>query len=489
MRLLKPLALASFFLLFSFSAGAADYYWTKYLQPNVGEKFTNPTTACRTLYPPSRDWGSSFLLGADAVSGSCRVGCFSGWCDVGTVFKHSTAEPVPGGQSCQRDGTPLTGFGFITNSSGQCVDYINADPPSQCKSLSGRTGPTTLQVTFDSDGNPITPPPISVQGCEAQAYGVAHCKMAPVRKFPTGGSIQSSINKCVVDVKFTGNTSGQGSPVILPPGSPNDGVCDPSSPCPPPQDPPIQNDHKPCVYVLDGEGRRVCSSNKWNANPGQTSCGTVNGQFQCIGKAPTSNGIVIDTTVTDTQNADGTTTSVKDDKITHTTCTGAYSCNTTVTNNKTSIIKDMGGNTIGQSSQCTGPHCSKDGQDDADGDDLKDCIGIGCGLGSGSGPGTGIGDEGEGGEFSGPENSEVAGFGETTSAFMSRLNSAPVVAAAQNLSFIGGGSCQFGSFTVPILGTLSFQPVCAWAAEWLAPLRAIMLAVWALLAVRVFLEA
>lgn len=400
-----------------------------------------------------------------------------------------SVEVEDGGQSCQREGTPLTGFGFITNSSGACVDYINADPPSQCKSLSGRTGPTTLQITFDSDGNPITPPPISVQGCEAQAYGVAHCKMAPVRKFPTGGSIQSSINKCVVDVKFTGNTSGAGSPVILPPGSPNDGVCDPLSPCPPPQDPPIQNDHKPCVYVLDGEGRRVCSSNTWNANPGQTSCGTVNGQFQCIGKAPTSNGIVIDTTVTDTQNADGTTTSVKDDKITQTTCTGAYSCNTTVTNNKTSIIKDMGGNTIGQSSQCTGPHCSKDGQDDADGDGLKDCIGIGCGLGSGSGPGTGIGDEVEGGEFSGPENSEVAGFGETTSQFMSRVQGSPIVAAASGLTFASGGSCSFGSFTVPILGTLSFQPMCAWAADWLGPLRAIMLAVWALVAIRTFFEA
>src|SRR5690606_11430010 len=191
----------------------------------------------------------------------------------------------------------------------------------------------------------------------------------------------------------------------------------------------------------------------------------------------------IDTTVTDKQNADGTTTTTKEDTITQTNCTGAYSCSTQVTNNKTSIIKDSNGNTIGQNSECTGPHCAVDGKGDADGDGLKDCIGVGCGSG------TGEGEEGEDEEFGGPENEDVGTFGETTSQFMDRVGSSPIVEAARGLSFGSGGSCSFGSFTVPMLGTLSFQPMCAWAAEWFAPLRAIMLAVWALVAVRTFFEA
>jgi len=72
---------------------------------------------------------------------------------------------------------------------------------------------------------------------------------------------------------------------------------------------------------------------------------------------------------------------------------------------------------------------------------------------------------------------------------MDRVEGSPIVSAARGLSFSSGGSCSFDAFTVPILGTLSFQPICGWAADWLGPLRAIMLAVWALVAVRTFFEA
>ncbi len=477
------------FFSFSSIASAQEYYWVRKNAPN-SPHYPSAKAACG---------GNELSMSSNPAEATCLVRDMTGWIYTSYAIVRigdtcsGVYDPdigsctIPGGQACEGEGTPLSGFGHITNASGECVDYVNADTPSQCKSLSGRTGPTTIRVTFDNDGNPITPPPINVGGCEAQAYGVAHCKMAPVRKFSTGGSIQSSSNKCNVDVKFTGNTSGQGSLTILPPGSTDDGVCDPAAPCPPPQEPPIQNDKKPCVYVEDGEGRRVCSSSQWNAIPGQSSCGTVNGVFKCIGKAPTSNGITIDTTVTDTNNSDGSTTSVKNDKITQTVCTGAYSCSTQTTNNKTTIIKDANGKTTSQSSDCTGPHCSTDGKDDKDGDGLKDCIGVGCGSGSGSGEGSG--EEGEEEEFGGPENEDVGSFGETTSQFMGRVEGSPIVEAARGLSFGSGGSCSFGSFTVPMLGTLSFQPMCAWAAEWFGPLRAIMLAVWALVAVRTFFEA
>lgn len=480
------------FFSFSSIATAQEYYWVRKNAPN-SPHYPSAKAACG---------GNELSMSSNPAEATCLVRDMDGWIYTSYAIVRvgdtcsGVYDPdigsctIPGGQTCEGEGTPKSGFGFITNASGACVDYTQADVPSQCKNLGGQGGFTNVYVTFDSDGNPQMPPPMNVGGCEATPMDVGHCKMAPVRKFPTGGSIQSSVNKCKIGVNFTGNTSGN-APYAPPPlssGPGDDGICDNPGGCPDPADPPIQNDKRPCVYVEDGEGRRVCSSSQWNAKPGQSNCGAVNGKWVCIGKAPTSNGISIDTTVTDTKNPDGSTTSVKDDKITQTICSGAYSCSTQTSNNKTTIIKDANGNTTGQSSDCTGPHCSVDGKDDKDGDGLKDCIGVGCGFGSGSGNGDGDGDEGDE-EFGGPENEDVGTFGETTSQFMDRVEGSPIVSAARGLSFGSGGSCSFGSFTVPMLGTLSFQPMCAWAAEWFAPLRAIMLAVWALVAVRTFFEA
>lgn len=383
------------------------------------------------------------------------------------------------GSSCEGDSPPLSGFGHIKDANGDCVDYTRADTPSQCKSLAGTSGFTNVQISFGSDGDPIPPPPMTVQGCAAVPGPTAHCKMAPERCTSGKGlgiCMQASTNTCRIAVSFTGETAGDGS--ILPiGGNGKDGVCPPGDDCTPPT-PPDQREDKPCNYVYDGEGRKVCDSSQWQAKPGETSCGLVNGQMTCIGKAPTSNGINIGTKIEEKQNADGTTTTTKTDTVTETNCNGANSCQTKTTTNKTVVIKDGNGNKVSETGECTGPHCET-GSGDANGDGLSDCIGANC-----------KGDEeGEDDEFSGPENDEVATIGDATADFMSRIEGAPIVAAASNLSFGSGGSCNFGSFTVPILGTLSFQPMCSWAADWFAPIRAIMLCCWALVAVRTFFEA
>lgn len=385
-----------------------------------------------------------------------------------------------GGESCEGSEPPLSGFGHIKNSAGECVDFTRADTPSQCKSLGGTSGFTNVQISFGSDGSPIPPPPMDVQGCAAVPGPTAHCKMAPERCTSANGlglCMQSSTNTCRIAVSFTGATAGDGS--ILPiGGNGEDGVCPPGEDCTPPT-PPDQREDKPCNYVYDGEGRKVCDSSQWQAKPGETSCGLVNGQMTCIGKAPTSNGINIGTKIEEKQNADGTTTTTKTDTVTETNCNGANSCQTKTTTNKTVVIKDGNGNKVSETGECTGPHC-KTGSGDANGDGLSDCIGANC---NGE-------EEGEDEEFSGPENDEVATFADATSDFIVRVEGSPIISAARGLSFsAGGGACSFGSFNVPMLGTLSFQPMCAWAADWFGPIRVIMLCVWALVAVRTFFEA
>jgi hypothetical protein len=374
------------------------------------------------------------------------------------------------GESCELDGQPLTGFGFIQNSEGQCVDFARADTPSQCKSLGGKAGFTDIYVSFDDDGNPQNPPKTTVQGCETNVATTAHCTKAPVRNFATGGSIQSSFSKCRVGVSFTGNTAGPGD-LAISSGPDTDGVCDSAIDCPDPTPLPSENESKPCVYTEDGEGRRVCDSSSFNYKPGDSSCGTVNGEFKCVGKAPTANGVDIKTTITEKNNPDGTKTITKEDVATTTKCIGAYSCTTQNTTNKSVTIKDGSGNTLSESGSCTGPACSDKGQGGLDA----------CAVGQE------CSEEEE--EFSGPENEEAAGFGASTQAFVDRANGAPIIAAARGLTFSGGGSCSFGSFSVPVLGTLSFQPMCGWAADWFGPLKALMLCVWGLVAVRTFFEA
>src|SRR5690606_36521624 len=131
----------------------------------------NNSVGCRNASQPSDTNVNTYIIhrGGD----SCPPGH--------TENETGHCTPPPGGQTCEREGEPTTGLGFITNAEGACVDWNRADLPSQCKSLSGRTGPANVNVTFDDDGNPQNPPPINRLGCEAVAYGVSQCKKKPVQ--------------------------------------------------------------------------------------------------------------------------------------------------------------------------------------------------------------------------------------------------------------------------------------------------------------------
>lgn len=469
------------------SASAADYYWTPSSGPLANTMYNSPQAACTAWALSSSSYTDGRSVGTSDTARDCRGIKSNGtWvllgpvirrgdsCPAGSDYNPATGECVAPlgtpGEACEEDEPALTGFGRIQNSEGQCVDFTRADTPAQCKSLADKTGFTTIYVTFDSDGNPQTPPPTSTNGCETRVATVAHCTMAPARPFGVNGQIQSVVNKCRVAVSFTGETAGPG-PLSVSTGPDTDGACDPATECSDPSPAPIENESKPCTYVEDGEGRRHCSSNNFNYKPGESSCGSVNGQFTCIGKAPQGDATKIDTTITEKDNGDGTKTITKEDTATVTKCIGSYSCKTEVTNNKTVTVKDGNGNTVSESGACTGPACSdkkgKGGMDSC-------AIGEEC-----------SGDD----EFGGPDNEEAAGIGDSTQSFMDRVSGAPIVAAASGLTFSGGGSCSFGSFSVPVLGTLSLQPMCNWANDWFAPLKALMLCLWALVAVRTFFEA
>jgi hypothetical protein len=241
----------------------------------------------------------------------------------------------------------------------------------------------------------------------------------------------------------------------------------------PEPEPQIITEEQPCEYAEQADGTLACNSEKSVEKEGQ-SCGTVNGVRKCVDAAPSKNGIDIRTEVTTEPLADGGTKTTKKDVATVTKCTGINQCTTTTTTNTTTTTTDANGKVIQLGGSCTGPACpDANTNPDGNGDGFGDCVvssGAGCD-----------------GEY--PELEEGDSFGDATEKFMDRVEASPLVSAVSELQFAAGGSCSFASFTAPIIGTHSFQSMCTWAADWMAPIRAIMLAVWALVAIRTLMEA
>jgi hypothetical protein len=259
---------------------------------------------------------------------------------------------------------------------------------------------------------------------------------------------------CRGTARYTGDQCAEGSGP-----APVDTTTDPLP------DPTVTQKTEPCVYVETATGFECQSMATWE-HEGQ-HCGEYNGVPTCTGqKQPRANEVVVDTEITTEQQPDGSTVTTKTDTATTTDCKGVDDCTTDKTVTVTKTKTDANGNTTTTEQQCTGSACP-----------------------GANGPG-GEGEEGEeGGEFSAPELGEQGSFGDALEGFSERVGNAPLIAAVSRLGIHGSGSCSFPSFTVPMLGTLSFDAMCANAASWFAPLYTLMLALWAFVAVRTFMEA
>lgn len=142
--------------------------------------------------------------------------------------------------------------------------------------------------------------------------------------------------------------------------------------------------------------------------------------------------------------------------------------------------------------------------------ELKDAVGNIPGGGSGgTTPGTGDGEGGEGGTGEGVENcdsgrcdfgdergdpfgGEVRSFADSLSAAMDGMKNSPLGSSISNIQFPSGGTCPVGSTSINIgFGSMAidFESHCSlW--DQIAPiLSAVFLALWAIIAVRVFLSA
>ncbi|MBL4858904.1 MAG: hypothetical protein JKY36_06895 [Erythrobacter sp.] len=465
---------------------AEDYYWQ--IGSDTQTRGETPDSSCSKLaskngrtYQLQYSGGSTaacyLYMGPVFISQHSVVRQGSG-CTLPSIYNPTTggceAPQEPGGEKCGDHVIAGVTIPKITTASGECVPFYDADKPSQCEHLSKSTRTTTVYVEYDGEGNPIPPPPVISQGCVATVIDVSHCK-APATPKPGTITLGPPAQRCKVGVSFSGEVADGDAPSFVPSATSPD-VCPEGESCDVP-DEPVITDRKPCSYYADGEGMVSCQSSDYRGVPGEsTNCGSFNNaEWNCnYTKQPSSNGVSIDTKVETKSNPDGGTTTTKTDIRTDVNCTGVNSCQSVTTKTTNVTIKDGNGNTTSSETKCEGAKCG---------------TGIGKGDGTGTGDGDCIVDCGEeevGGDL--PGNDEVAGFGESLTSFYARAGNSPVFAAVQGIAMPSGGSCNFGSATIPVIGSISFNWVCQ-NADLFDPLYYVMLAIWALAAVRVFLEA
>lgn len=492
-----------FLLTCSSSAFSAEYRWYR---TTSGTYFSSPQVACDYYgrsyaplsYRPGDTYVSKIATMQTETQFQCRIASQPSDTNITTFFLYRSGDTCSGsynastGQCLQPNGDPCgpssagSGVEKINNASGQCVEPWDADKPSFCKYLSRNTRFQTVLVNYREDGTVIPPSgTTSVEGCESVPLDYSHCKMPAARKSCANGnciSLQPLQGNCRVATNFTGNVTDDSAPSGGFAGSPgdNDGLCKPGEDCIGPT-PPDTTDNQPCTYVTDSEGRKSCTSWNFHGKPGDNmSCGTANGEFMCFGKVPNSTGTQIDTTVTTQNNPNGTTTTTKLDKHQQTICAKPGSCVTNKTTVTSVTVRDGNGNTLSQTTNCTGPNCASGGaggKGDTDGDGLDDCAtGADCSEESVSGiPGA-------------PELEEVAGIGDSTGGYFNRISNAPIVSAIGNFAVPTGGSCPVYAAQT-MIGTFDSSAFCNLAPELLSGLRLLFLALWAWAAVRLFMTA
>lgn len=375
------------FSFFSLSVLAQTYYWgdppgystplsyceaNKGIHTNVYVTFQSPTVALC--------WGKH---SSGAILNFGQVSRSGDSCPPDSQYDEATGScklPSPdAGNTCEgkgRDQMPR-----IVSTTGDCVDYSMADDSARCKFLAGGgTQFMTFIISFDQDGVPVNPPSPEKFGCKVDVLSVAQCKLPPP-SCSNGICMSKQAATCKVAASFTGETAGNGGiPSVAEPGANTEGVCPDPATCNVP-DIPATEENKQCNYVLDWEGRKVCDSRKFNGDPGEQNCGTINGgAYGCTARAPSGSGSDVSTKIETKPNSDGSTTSTKTDVATQYNCDGKYSdCKITTTTTTTTTHKNADGSVSGTNSSTT-------------------CAGDQCGGTSGAGVGGGGGNKGKGDE-------------------------------------------------------------------------------------------
>lgn len=457
---------AFFFVCFfslSLHSFAADYYWQPSSGPNSNNRYATSDLACQamsqaaytasgwTLYGLPWEYVSNTFTAPNAIC-KYRYNSIQG---VWTNWQNAAYFVRRYGDSCPVDTV-------LDSTSGNCV-------PNPCKVKEGQS--QRFQKTSATGGN---------YGNVATVNGKPFFSASTTACF-NGCTVSTADQKCTARVNgayvcrgtafYTGTACATGEAAPAPVEATTQ--ADPA--------PITAKTDQPCTYSTAPDGTKTCTSIKASETEGQ-QCGTVNGVQKCVAKSPSKDESKIDTTVTETSNPDGSTTTTKKDTLTKTTCSdyAPSGCKTTTTTTTSTSTKNSAGELIGSiDSSCEGPSCATDSNPDGDGDGLGDCTGSNCG------------EDEEGNATNkptGPALADAPSYAQATQTFMTTIKSAPIYATVSGLSVPSGGSCSFGSAQT-FFGAISFDDFCNIAPSILNPLRYLFLAIWAWAAIRLFFTA
>lgn len=433
-----------FGLFFSSQVFSVDYHWYISTGPGIGTQFTSPDAACRSIV-----MAYEFQF-AEPTGSETTFNCvFLTDANPPARYVYGYASRV--GTTCPADTTynPDTGQCDPEPSDNPCEDKAGDSIPFSKQGNRGDGFYDTVNVGGKNMG--VTPDQQCVNGCSVTLN--SSCKFR----------LSTDEYSCSGYAYFTGSTCVSG------PNSPDE------SPDVRDEAPEVVEDKEPCVYVQDAEGRLHCVSSDVVEHEGQ-NCGSAgpagSEQPRCFPKEAKRDEQKTETEVEEKTEADGSKTTTKTDVHTETKCNGTKdNCTTTTTTTTTTTKTDGSGTTTKTTTTCKGANC-------------------GSGLGGGGGGGTGDGDGDD--EYDAPGdlvgNDDVPGFGDSLGDFSSRIQGSPIVSAVQAISFPSGGSCNMPSANVYLIGNVSFDWFCQ-NANILDALYYVMLGVFALGAVRLFLEA
>ena len=429
---------------FSGVSNAAAYSWISPTNANIyGD---SPMAAC-IKFNSGNATGMTFQMSASGIDGSCL---YNGANFYGNYIQRTgTTCPVSGQTYSTSTGT-CSCLAPKVMQGGQCVTPAPVDP---CTSKSGlSTGYVQKWSSFESYSSNCK---VSVDGCQVdRCSGSSQC----------GANAQGEY-ACWGTGSYTGITS---------PGTDEPTVDSDETDAP---EPLVSTSNQNCQPNGNGGFTCVTSSSSQEFASSQCTVGSTGGAtgYVCVKPDYVPEAATTTQTVETgvTQNQDGSTTTTTTTTTDNTYCKGG-GCTTTTTTQTGTKTTDGNGNTVSESSECTGPNC--EAPTDETGPEEEETF---SSPGSYTGPDT---------SDAFPELAEVPSYSETMENFQGRVSASPIIGGLSSISVPSGGSCDIGSASL-FGGTISFNHFCDIAPTVLSGLRYLFLAIWAWAAIRLFFTA
>jgi len=225
------------------------------------------------------------------------------------------------GTSCPTDYT-------YNSATGSC------DAPSQnlCQQAIGAS--TNYYVKTQLDAEP--PDQVDINGCLAQFGGVITCR-----------NTTDGYGVCTGTATITGEQTTTSSPIAGDPATADD-------------TPQVKSEELPCSPTTDpATGASVCTTESTFSQPGESTCGTVNGKLVCTEVVKSqSEDKVVQTKTQTTHNSDGSTSKTTTTTTAKTSCVGINNCTSTTTTETKTGGTNADGSAKPDTSSCTGTGCT-----------------------------------------------------------------------------------------------------------------------------------